>query len=251
MPVFPVALVAGDFDKDGKMDVFVPTTSFSGCPGSGYIFAKGNGNGTFTPSSPVCQPYVGSGYPLAVDFNGDGNMDVVIPYAGATNPSIGPAILQGNGDGTFKPSQLYYGGQAEGNATTADFNADGMPDILLMNDGGFAVSFLTEMLNASQKVSVSPLAMNYGSVTVGTNKILTVTLTNNQATSLAITSITVGGTNSGDFTETNNCGISRKPGWDCTVTVTFDPTATGARTASLSIVDAACTQTVQLNGTGK
>ena len=63
-------------------------------------------------------------------------------------------------------------------------------------------------------------------------------LTNDQKTSLTISSVTVGGT-------------SRKAGWDCTVTVTFKPTATGARTATLNIKDAAGTQTVQLAGTGK
>ena len=250
-PVFPVNLVAGDFNKDGKMDVVVSTTSFSGCPDSGYTFGQGNGNGTFTPGTTVCVPYLGSGKPVAADLNSDGNLDVVIPYAGGTDTAVGPAIMQGNGDGTFKTSALYYGGQAAFTVAIADFNGDGMPDVLLLNDGGFSSSFLTEMLNASQPVSVSPLTTNFGSVTVATKKSATVILTNNQTKSLAITSITVGGTNASDFTETNNCGVNRKPGWDCTITVTFDPTATGARTGTLSIVDAVGTQTVQLNGTGK
>lgn len=250
-PVFPVSVVAGDFNKDGKMDVVVSTTSFAGCPESGYTFGRGNGDGTFTPGTTVCVPYAGSGNPVAADLNSDGKLDVVIPYAGATNPVIGPAILQGNGDGTFQTSALYYAGQALNSATIADFNGDGMPDVLLMNDGGFSSSFLSEMLNATQPVSISPLTANYGSVTVGSSKPGTVILTNNQAKSLAITSITLGGTNPGDFTETSNCGTNRKAGWDCTITVTFKPTATGARSATLNIKDAVGTQTVQLNGTGK
>jgi hypothetical protein len=251
MPVFPTSLVAADFNKDGKTDVLVPVTAYSGCPDTSYLFAKGNGDGTFTPGSPVCTPYLGNGYPLAVDLNADGNMDVIIPYAGATDTAIGPAILQGNGDGTFQTSPLYYAGQAANNATIADFNGDGMPDVVLIDDGGFASSFVTEMLNASQPVSVSPLTVNYGAVTVATKKAATVILTNDQKKPLAITSITLGGTDPGDFTETSNCGTSRKAGWDCTITVTFTPTVTGARTATLSILDAVGTQTVQLNGTGK
>ncbi len=93
--------------------------------------------------------------------------------------------------------------------------------------------------------------MNYGSVTVGAKKAETVILTNDQKTSLAITSITLGGTDPGDFSEKSNCGTSRKAGWDCTITVTFTPTVTGARTATLNIKDAVGTQTVQLTGTGK
>jgi hypothetical protein len=251
MQVFPTTLVAGDFDKDGKVDVLVPALNFPGCVGSSYVFGKGNGNGTFAPGTAVCVPYLGSGYPMTADFNADGNLDVVIPYAGNTNPEVGPAILQGNGNGTFQASALYYSGQAAVYATIGDFNNDGVPDVVLLNDGGFGASFLTEMLNASLAVSVSPLNTNYGSVTVGTPKALTVTLTNNQTKSLAITSMTLTGTNAADFTQTNNCGTSRKPGWDCTVTVTFTPTAIGARTATLNILDAVGTQTVQLNGTGQ
>ena len=63
--------------------------------------------------------------------------------------------------------------------------------------------------------------------------------------------ITVGGADAGDFTESNTCGRRLKAGWDCTITVTFTPTATGARSATLSIQDAVGTQTVQLSGTGK
>jgi hypothetical protein len=42
-----------------------------------------------------------------------------------------------------------------------------------------------------------------------------------------------------------------KGGWDCTITVTFTPTVTGARSATLNIKDAVGTQVVQLSGTGK
>jgi hypothetical protein len=72
-----------------------------------------------------------------------------------------------------------------------------------------------------------------------------------QSTSLTTTSITLGGTDPCDFSETSNCGTNRKAGWDCTITVRFKPTATGARTATLNIKDAVGTQIVQLSGTAK
>jgi len=93
--------------------------------------------------------------------------------------------------------------------------------------------------------------VKYGTVTVGLKKLETVVLTNNQSTSLAITSVTLGGTDPGDFSAKSTCGTSRKAGWDCTITVTFTPAATGARSATLKIKDAVGTQTVQLSGTGK
>jgi len=68
---------------------------------------------------------------------------------------------------------------------------------------------------------------------------------------IAIDSIALGGADPGDFSETNTCGSSRKAGWGCTITVTFKPTATGARSATLNIKDSVGTQTVQLSGTGE
>ena len=66
------------------------------------------------------------------------------------------------------------------------------------------------------------------------------------STALAIASITLGGTDPSDFTAKSNCGTSRLPGHDCTITVTAKPTVAGAQTATLTIKDGAGTQTVQL-----
>lgn len=251
-PYYPNSLVSADFNKDGKADLLVTTTA-NGCTNGdlGYAFLKGNGNGTFTPGPLNCISYSGPAIPVVADLNGDGNLDVVIPYATGNGNPAGPAVLQGNGDGTFTSSQAFYTGRGATSAAVADFNGDGMPDVALVNVGTFVPSFVSVMFNSTQPVSVSPLNVKFGTVTVGGKKPETVILTNNQKTSLSITSITVGGANAGDFSEKSTCGTSRKPGWDCTITVTFTPTVTGARTATLNIKDAVGTQTVQLSGTGK
>ncbi|MGA3105763.1 MAG: FG-GAP-like repeat-containing protein [Terriglobales bacterium] len=242
------AAVAGDFNKDGKPDLLATINGIPNC-GSGSQFLQGNGNGTFTAGTINC---LGGGAfsnaPVAADFNADGNLDVIIPYS-AGNFELGPALLQGNGNGTFTPTEFYYTGTGAVGAAVADFNGDGMLDVALLNKGNS--TFVSLLLNSTQPVSISPLNLNFGSVTVGSKKPETVILTNNQKTSLSITSYTLGGTDPGDFTEKSTCGTSRKAGWDCTITVTFTPTATGARSATLSIKDAAGTQTVQLSGTGK
>jgi hypothetical protein len=251
-PYYPISLASADFNQDGRADLFVTTTG-NGCTNNefGYAFVKGNGDGTFTPGPINCLPYSGQQIPVVADLNGDGKLDVIIPYATGNGEQAGPAVLQGNGDGTFTSSQSFYTGRGATSAAVADFNGDGMPDVALVNIGSFVPSFVSVMFNGTQPVSVSPLTLNYGSVTVASKKAETVVLANDQSTSLAITSITLGGTDPGDFSETSNCGTSRKAGWDCTITVTFKPTATGARTAALNIKDAVGTQVVQLNGTGK
>ena len=79
-----------------------------------------------------------------------------------------------------------------------------------------------------------------------------VTLSNSSNSTVTINLVSVTGTNSADFTQTNNCGTSLTVGASCTISVTFIPTATGTRAASLSVSDNASgnPQSVSLSGTG-
>ena len=66
------------------------------------------------------------------------------------------------------------------------------------------------------------------------------------------TGISMIGTDSKDFAESNTCGKSIPAGGSCFVTVTFKPLATGSRTASVSVGDngGGSPQQVSLAGTG-
>jgi len=102
-------------------------------------------------------------------------------------------------------------------------------------------------------VSLSPTSLTFSQQNTGTTSAAQpVTLSNIGNASLSISSIAIGGTNSGDFVQTNTCGSSVAAGANCTIGVTFTPSATGSRSASLSITDNASgsPQTVSLTGTG-
>ncbi len=102
-------------------------------------------------------------------------------------------------------------------------------------------------------VAISPGSLNFGSQTVGVaSNPQNVTLTNDQNGVLGITSITFTGTNPGDFSQTNNCGTSLGADANCTISVTFTPGGSGARSALLNVNDNApnTPQTVALSGTG-
>lgn len=96
-------------------------------------------------------------------------------------------------------------------------------------------------------VQASPSALNFGSAATGsTSAAQTVTVSNPTSSAAAVSSIAT----SGDFAQTNNCGSSIAANGSCTVSVTFAPTATGARSGNLTVNAGGVTNTVSLSGTG-
>ena len=87
-------------------------------------------------------------------------------------------------------------------------------------------------------VKLSFTSLGFGHVTVGKKSApKDITLSNVGNALLVISRITISGTNAGDFSETNNCGVWVIQGRSCTINVTFAPSAPGTRTATLSIYD--------------
>ncbi|MFC1420307.1 choice-of-anchor D domain-containing protein [Streptacidiphilus sp. N8-3] len=96
-------------------------------------------------------------------------------------------------------------------------------------------------------VTANPSALNFGSVATGaTSAAQTVTVSNPTNAAASVSSIAA----SGDFSQTNTCGSSIAANGSCTVSVKFSPTATGARTGSLTVNAGGITNTVSLSGTG-
>ena len=106
--------------------------------------------------------------------------------------------------------------------------------------------------SGSLPLTLSPSALNFGTQTVGTTSApKNITVTNHEKVTVTFSSIAVTGTESSEFSQTNNCS-SLSPGQMCTVAVTFTPSATGTQTASLTLTDSATNspQTAKLTGTG-
>jgi hypothetical protein len=125
-----------------------------------------------------------------------------------------------------------------------------------------SIKITDNAVNSSQKVplsgtgtavELSPARLNFGSHKVGTTSApKTVTVTNAGTTTVTFTAPTIDGADPGDFHQTNNCGASVAGGASCTISITFTPTATGARDATLEVNDdgGASPQTAALSGTG-
>jgi uncharacterized repeat protein (TIGR01451 family) len=125
---------------------------------------------------------------------------------------------------------------------------------------GYTILASSEVYNSSTApapvASFAPTSLTFASQTQGsTSAAQTVTLTNSGNAALEITGVSITGANAGDYAETNTCPVSPTTlaaGANCVISVTFEPTATGARTASVSVADnaAGSPQTVGLAGTG-
>jgi hypothetical protein len=138
---------------------------------------------------------------------------------------------------TFKPTTT---GARSANLTFTD-NASGSPQQVPLSGTGTTAE-------------LSPGSVSFGTVAVGlTSPVHTVTLKNVGTTAITITSIAVTGSEDGDFPKTaTTCGSSLAASASCTVSVTFKPTTTGARSANLTFTDNASgsPQQVSLSGTG-
>jgi len=132
------------------------------------------------------------------------------------------------------------------------------------NNNAIANSVQTVALTGTgtaPEVTVAPGSVPFGGENVGTaSSASTITLTNSGNASLAISSITVSGADAKDFVmqSSSTCGTSApvSAGKNCTIALVFTPSASGSRSATLTITDNANdatkgTQAVALSGTGK
>src|SRR5712692_1378110 len=128
----PVALVAGDFNADGKLDLAIVNQV-----DKTVSILLGQGDGTFKARTDI--PTGSSPTALAAsDFNGDGKLDLAVVNKNADTVSI----LLGKGDGTFNPNTDFATGKGPVAITTGDFNRDGRADLAVANQAANTVSIL-------------------------------------------------------------------------------------------------------------
>ena len=98
---------------------------------------------------------------------------------------------------------------------------------------------------------VTPASLTFSNqITSTTSAAQLVTLSNTGNAVLSISGISLSGTNASSFTQTNTCGATLAPASNCTLSVTFSPTAAGNYSASLIISANVSVPTVSLAGTG-
>jgi hypothetical protein len=168
--------------------------------------------------------------------------------ANETSSGGGQVWLNGESIGSFS------GDLSEGQGYSTLVLTNQVSGTLYFDDAAIASGYNIPATPSSLPgVALNPSNLNFGSQGTGTtSSAQTVTLTNSGTSALTINGITVTGTNASDFAQTNTCPGSLAVGASCLISVTFTPSASGARSASISIADNAngSPQAVTLSGTG-
>lgn len=110
----------------------------------------------------------------------------------------------------------------------------------ILSDASDALDFVTLVGNSTPAPLVlSPTALNFGSLSVGQSNQLTVTATNTGGSPIMFSSLTA----TGPYTVSNGtcpaAGAALAAGAQCTLTVTFTPTANGTQAGILSVASSA------------
>ena len=122
------SVAVGDFNNDGNPDL-ASANNGGGTGGTVSVFL-GAGNGTFGPKTDL--PAVRNAQTVvAGDFDKDGKTDLAVANSNIFD-SQSVSIFQGNGDGTFQAKADFPVDGLANEVITADFNADGNPDLALV-----------------------------------------------------------------------------------------------------------------------
>jgi hypothetical protein len=148
----PFGIVAGDFNRDGTLDLAVADT------GSNAVsILVGRGDGTFRLAVRYSVGVAPDSL-VAADLTGNGILDLVVSDSGSSELSI----LLGRGDGSFQDAVSVAAGDGPTPRTgliVTDFNRDGIPDIAA---SGVLLNSISVLLGRGDGTFQAPLQFPVG-----------------------------------------------------------------------------------------
>lgn len=196
-------------------------------------------NGTFKTPAVACNASTTSLSisPTTMAVGASAAVTIKVAASGTTGTPTGKVTLTtstGTTIGTYTLTTGAYSGNIAFPAGSYTVTANYAGDLNFGPSSSAAIAVNV----GSPSVTLSPISLTFPSTTVGVaSAAQTVTLTNKGTASLASISISLAGAAPADYSQSNNCGTSVAVNASCTITVTFKPTVSGTRTATVSIAD--------------
>ena len=238
----------GDIDGDGALEIVVGSED-------GNVYAW-NGDGTAVSGWPRKTGSTVLSAPALVDVDMDSRLEIIVG-------SADDKVYAWNGDGTAVsgfPVSTY--GDIVSSPAAGDLDGDGAIDIVVGSadnrvyvwegrPGSFNPNYIAwpafrhdaqrtgmaaEARPSNQPVFRASLtSLPFGSVTVGASGRQTFTIQNAGDAALKVTGLAVTGTDAGQFSVSPSAPFDVNPGTGREVAVTFTPTVSGSKAATLSI----------------
>lgn len=130
----PKTAEVADLDRDGDLDVIVVATgSLEAC-----VYSN-PGHGDFVQPVPIdmTPPALAPAFLTNLqtgDIDGDGDLDLLVPYFSDFHTRRGISVRRNNGDGTFGPIEDYTDSRRPAYMRLADIDNDGDPDIVWVDE---------------------------------------------------------------------------------------------------------------------
>jgi uncharacterized repeat protein (TIGR01451 family) len=278
---FPPGSMDGQIDASGAISIpqsslQLPNGPFSFSqdePLVGTVSVTGTAEGDTTSLSGTLDPVTGAASLTTSVFASasfTATINDVPVYSGTC--SVGGSALADHAPATLTtdppfgvPYDEKTGAVSLAGQISVPVNCDpGLPDVLqFLISGGATISLsgtTTPILLPDSHLAVTPNPLDFGDVLLGFDKTLTVTFSNSGTDDTSIFKIVIDGQNPNDFIvriPSLTCVVGPDAfivpaGTSCTVDVTFFPTATGDRTATLEFPNSSIDgiQTLPLTGTG-
>jgi FG-GAP-like repeat len=171
------SIALGDLNGDGKLDLVVATACNSeNCTIGTVSVLLNDGNGAFQPAVSYNTGQQEADSVAVADVNGDGRLDLIVGNeCGNQNCVTGTvSVLLGMGNGTFQAAVSYgSGGTGIVAVTVADLDADGSPDVVVVNPCDSDADCLNGTVGvlAGNGDGTFRAAVSYGSAAFGANSI--------------------------------------------------------------------------------
>ena len=181
----------------------------------------------FPTSGAIFQPAYGGGNSdsFVSKLDPTGTILVYSSYLGGSNTELATGIA------VDTSGSAYVTGQTCSN----DFP---QANPLQSNPGGNCDAYIAKV-TILPGIAINPAGLSFAAQSINTTSpSQTVTIVNGDNPQ-TISSIVISGANAGDFADSTTCGPSIAIGASCTITVTFTPTGSGIRKASIVITDSA------------